>query len=441
MRTSQLTLQRKCACGQEAQHGDCAACRKKKESVKLQRKAVTGRPPDYAPPIVRDVLSSPGQPLNPQTRAFIEPRFGHDFSRVSLHVRKPADIEPKLTIGAPGDLYEQQADLLANQVMSVAEPVARRWERGELNGPATTQQTQRNPAIGSKLFGIPELNSPTPAARSNGPLSARERGFFEPRFGHDFSRVRIHADSRSAEMAAMLNAEAFTVGDNIYFGPEKFKPQFRESNQLLAHELAHVKQQSHAGPALQPKLKITGTPANVSRAIALLNSGLQMYRVSVDRVGQVSIVENFVELPPNPQQQALANRLTTVINDPKDVSMTVSSGSKTLGGSYATGDFDIADLEVYGLPGLIHEIEEQYQKQVNGQAFGTVMTGAHGEAIRAEAEVRGASRGADRVVSQTVNADGTLDAVIEIPNTFPDGTVKIMVLVIRRNNIISTTWR
>ena len=74
-------LQRKCACGGSAgSGGDCAECKKKK----LQRRPV-GVGPETAPPIVHDVLRSPGQPLDAQTRAFFEPRFGHDFSKVRVH--------------------------------------------------------------------------------------------------------------------------------------------------------------------------------------------------------------------------------------------------------------------------------------------------------------------------------------------------------------------
>ena len=121
--------------------------------------------------------------------------------------------------------------------------------------------------------------------------------------------------------------------------------------------------------------------------------------------------------------------------------MTVSAGSKTLGGSYATGDFDIADLETYGVPGLIHEIEEQYQKQVKGLAFGSETAGAHGKAIEAESEVRGAKRGSQKVISSTVSADGTLDVVVEIPHTFPDGSVKTMIMTVKNSNIVSVTWK
>jgi hypothetical protein len=339
----------------------------------------------------------------------------HDVSRIRLHASADKEAQPTLAISTPGDTYEQEADRAAEQVMHLPEP-----------------------AIGSS--GQKEGSSRA-APRSHQPLSSHERAFFEPQFGHDFSRVRIHADSRSAEMAEALNADAFTVGRDIYFGAGKLQPGTREADQLLGHELAHVVQQSHTGPALQPKLKITGKAGDVSRAITLLNSGLQQYHVTVDKSGDVSITQNFVELDPNPQQKALADRLSTIINDPKDVIMTVSAGSKTLVGSYATGDFDIADIEAIGVSALIHEIEGQYQKEVKSVAYGSEMTGAHGEGIKAESEVKGAKRGAQKVISSTVNADGTLDAVVEIPYTYPDGKVKTMVMTITKNNVASITWK
>jgi Domain of unknown function (DUF4157) len=279
-------------------------------------------------------------------------------------------------------------------------------------------------------------------ARRDGPLSARERAFFEPRLGHDLSGVRLHADDAAAEVAGVFDAEALAVGNDVYFGAGSRTAPVTCGDRLLGHELAHVVQQSRSGQAIAAKLRITGSAMNVARAIALLNSGLRGYRVATNASGEVSITENMVELPPDPQQQALADRLTKVVNDPHDVHMTVSAGSgKTIGGNYATGDFDVADLEVYGVPGLIHEIEEQYQKQVNGLSFGSETTGAHKEAIAAESEVRGARRGAQRVVSSSVNADGTRDAVVEIPHIYPDGTTKTMVMTITRSNIVSVTWK
>jgi hypothetical protein len=77
-------LQRQCACGQHTGGGECEECRKKSEGA-LHRAAISATPTNTAPPIVHDVLSSPGQPLDTETRAFMESRFGRDFSQVRVH--------------------------------------------------------------------------------------------------------------------------------------------------------------------------------------------------------------------------------------------------------------------------------------------------------------------------------------------------------------------
>jgi outer membrane protein OmpA-like peptidoglycan-associated protein len=79
------TLQRKCACGEKT-GGQCAECEKKEKEGTMQRKAASGAPASHVPPIVHDVLHSPGQPMDVQTRAFMESRFGYDFGHVRLHV-------------------------------------------------------------------------------------------------------------------------------------------------------------------------------------------------------------------------------------------------------------------------------------------------------------------------------------------------------------------
>jgi hypothetical protein len=76
------------------------------------------------------------------------------------------------------------------------------------------------------------------------PLPDTTRAFFEPRFGADFSSVRVHTDSRAAQTASYINAKAFTVGQNIAFGPGRYSPHSDQGRHLLAHELTHVVQQS-----------------------------------------------------------------------------------------------------------------------------------------------------------------------------------------------------
>lgn len=79
------------------------------------------------------------------------------------------------------------------------------------------------------------------------PLNAETRASMEPRFGHDFSRVRVHTDAKAAESAQAVNALAYTVGHNIAFGTGRYDPGTGEGQRLLAHELTHVVQQENVG--------------------------------------------------------------------------------------------------------------------------------------------------------------------------------------------------
>ncbi|MBX3302611.1 MAG: DUF4157 domain-containing protein [Nitrospira sp.] len=79
-------------------------------------------------------------------------------------------------------------------------------------------------------------------------LDSVTRAFFEPRFGHDFSRVRVHTDERAEQSARDVNAHAYTVGNDIVFSTGKFSPATQEGRRLLAHELTHVMQQELTGP-------------------------------------------------------------------------------------------------------------------------------------------------------------------------------------------------
>ena len=76
------------------------------------------------------------------------------------------------------------------------------------------------------------------------PLSAGTRAAMEPRFGHDFSRVHIHADTQAAESARSVSAKAYTVGSHVVFGRDRYAPQSIEGQRLIAHELTHVVQQA-----------------------------------------------------------------------------------------------------------------------------------------------------------------------------------------------------
>ncbi len=140
-------VQRKCACGQHTiAGGECEECRQKRGGM-IQRAAVSAAPVNAISPIVHDVLSSPGRPLDAGTRAFMEPRFGHDFSN-----------------------------------------------------------------------------------------------------------VRVHTDARAAESARAVNALAYTVGRDVVFGRGQYMPGTMEGMRLMAHELTHVVQQGGRPTTLSTKL-------------------------------------------------------------------------------------------------------------------------------------------------------------------------------------------
>jgi hypothetical protein len=102
------------------------------------------------------------------------------------------------------------------------------------------------------------------------PLPAAVRAFMEPRFGHDFSRVRLHRGPRAAASAHALRAAAFTSVSNIVFGRGRFAPQTKAGKRLLAHELTHVIQQSGrpAGPDPQQSGRSTESAAQRAQFIA-----------------------------------------------------------------------------------------------------------------------------------------------------------------------------
>lgn len=75
----------------------------------------------------------------------------------------------------------------------------------------------------------------------------------ESRFQTDFSRVRVHTDARASESARAVNALAYTVGRNLVFGSGQYRPASSGGMRLLAHELAHVVQQSHSAATVDTK--------------------------------------------------------------------------------------------------------------------------------------------------------------------------------------------
>ena len=164
-------------------------------------------------------------------------RLAQDNNRIPGHASAPVAIQPKLSVNTPGDGYEQEADHIAEQVMRMPGPQLQRVQTKQVGTGSAAQTTV--PSI------VPEV-----LASPGEPLDTSTRAFFEPRFGHDFSNVRVHSTAAAQQSAREMNANAYTVGNNIVFGPGRFVPGSADGQRLVAHELAHVVQQSRGGEAL-----------------------------------------------------------------------------------------------------------------------------------------------------------------------------------------------
>jgi hypothetical protein len=198
--------------------------------------------------------------------------------------RSSIPIQAKLTIGQPGDKYEQEADRVADRVMAMPEPglatstiansvqtksIQRicsecqdetQEESKQEEEPEQIQAKEENGRV-SELTTIQrklasaddEPSSSNLENRLNGskgggsPLTDEVRNFMEPRFGADFSGVRVHTGSNAVQMNRDVNAQAFAHGSDIYFGAGKTPG----NDALTAHELTHVMQQTGVTKSLQ----------------------------------------------------------------------------------------------------------------------------------------------------------------------------------------------
>jgi hypothetical protein len=209
-------------------------------------------------------------------------------------------LQTKPNIGAPDDVYEQEANRVADEIMRMPEPrlrtsptcntaVCPQVEEGSIQPkllsdqilPLIQRQTdeeEEEELIQTKALDAttdlalqrqteeeedellqtttaadhtpevtPKVASTIASMRGGGqPLPALEQTFFEPRFGNDFSQVRIHTDNQAAEVARSVNARAFTAGRDVVFGAGEYAPGAASGRRLMAHELTHVIQQTGA---------------------------------------------------------------------------------------------------------------------------------------------------------------------------------------------------
>jgi len=175
----------------------------------------------------------------------------------------------ELPIGPADDHHEREADQTVAQVMgmpgsSAATLQRKRAQCGEEGGENSRKVRRQETGAG------PDLAPPIvhEVLRAPGqPLDPVARNFMEPRFGQNFSGVRIHANAKAADSARAVGALAYTYGDNIVFGSRQYAPESHTGRRLLAHELTHVIQQNH-GSGVNRAIQRAGTPSSLPQTAA-----------------------------------------------------------------------------------------------------------------------------------------------------------------------------
>lgn len=165
-------------------------------------------------------------------------------------------LQTKLRVNGPGDALEQEADRLAERVLSMPQP-SHALHASAVSTATATGTTEAPAVVGEAL------------SESGAALDADTRAFFEPRFGYDFSRVRIHASSLAERSADAVGARAFTVGSDVVFAPGEYAPGSSSGRRLLAHELAHVMQQE--GPVSLSRMPVLQREPKKSKMAHILS--------------------------------------------------------------------------------------------------------------------------------------------------------------------------
>ncbi|BAY24869.1 OmpA/MotB domain-containing protein [Calothrix sp. NIES-2100] len=298
----------------------------------------------------------------------------------STQVTEPAaPVQPKLTIGQPNDQYEQEADRVAEQVMSMAPPatpniqrqteeeqeevqtkplvetitpIVQRQETLEEDEPiqAKCESCEKEAQVQRSPNGVPQvqadLESRLNASKGGGsPLPDEVRSFMEPRFKTDFSQVRVHTDSTAVQMNHALNAQAFTHKQDVYFGQGKAPAK----DELTAHELTHVVQQ--------------GKEIRRYRNTGAFNFGKQddatliedSFNVKKDKetkpwIKQITVEFDSLKTDSGGNKYSSGTASVQYHDNPvklPDFSFTVSGGSQTLGKT-GSGTFTVSRIEGIG---------------------------------------------------------------------------------------------
>lgn len=324
----------------------------------------------------------------------------------------PADLGGRIKVNTPGDRHEREAERIEKKVMGANASMGS--DSSHAGMADKTSMTQQMPAAAfQQLLGRHD---------SGKQLHPEDRRFFEARFGFDFNSVRIHSSRSAAGSARALASRAYTMGTDITFGADEYRPRTREGRRLIAHELAHVVQQARGrGFRSENGLAETLSPAPSHQAqrtmiatgetadfAAMANAIIAVqFEIRISSTGEVSIHSTDVQGPPTRDAQELLRTLRTVINDSNTTTIEFIRGSRSrrasdrnvIVGNYALSRVDLDDVEAFGFTSshsregdnaavqLVHEITEQYRKQVHGESFAV----AHRAGYAAQERLLGAT--------------------------------------------------
>ena len=182
----------------------------------------------------RRLLWGPEQPNTSLADAELL-RFGFRSSR-TCQTPRVLKLQTKLAVDPPGDKYEREAESVAASFEAGNQCL------GDLSSHSSDASSGSAP--------VPPIVESALSTTGVG-LDAFTRAKMEARFGHQFSDVRVHADTKAAQAARSVGALAYTVGPHVVFGAGQYSPSTKSGRKLLAHELAHVVQQGRARAAVQ----------------------------------------------------------------------------------------------------------------------------------------------------------------------------------------------
>jgi hypothetical protein len=196
------------------------------------------------------VQRSPAPAGRPAARALQE-RLGNQGTQlfVARAVQQPKSTRLPAKVSKPHESAELEAEEAARKVVRMREPPPVKPAAPKQTTGGALQRAEAAPP--ASVPRAPALRVQVPGGA---PLPPSVRGFMEPRFGASFAHVRIHTDDAAAQHSANLNAQAFTVGEHVFFGRDKFQPQSASGRELIAHELVHTVQQ---GGGVQRAVAVT----------------------------------------------------------------------------------------------------------------------------------------------------------------------------------------